>query len=94
MSTGIYAGILREVAAAVGVTQRQARGVVESLFLKAAREVEIEGRFEIHGVGVFLVRTRKARTIRNPVTKALMQLPATRTVGFRPTKRGVFGGAR
>lgn len=82
----------REVAATVGVTQQQVRGVIESLFLKAAREVEIEGRFELLGVGVFLVRTRKARTIRNPITKALMRLPSTRTVGFRPAKRGVFAG--
>ena len=36
----------------------------------------------VPGLGTFSKATRKARTIRNPVTKELMQLEATTTVKF------------
>lgn len=38
------------------------------------------------GVGTFSRATRKARRIRNPVTKALQELPAMTTVKFRAAK--------
>ena len=42
-----------------------------------------EGRsVVVPGLGTFSKATRKARTIRNPVTKELMQLEATTTVKF------------
>lgn len=89
MSTKVYASTIAHAARVTAITHRKARAVLQAIFLRAAHELEVSGRFAIPGVGVFTVRTRKARTIRNPVTKELMRLPETKTVHFRPSKRWV-----
>ncbi|MDX1635567.1 MAG: HU family DNA-binding protein [Marinobacter sp.] len=38
------------------------------------------------GFGTFTVRQREARSGRNPQTGATIQIPASRTVGFKPGK--------
>lgn len=52
--------------------------VVELVVASAKR-----GRFHWHGFGVFSVRRRKGRRIRNPQTRGLMRLPPSRTLGFK-----------
>ena len=39
------------------------------------------------GFGTFSVRDRAGRTGRNPATGAEIQIPASRTVGFKPGKQ-------
>ena len=39
---------------------------------------------QLVGFGTFQVRHRKARTGLNPQTREPMQIPASKTVGFRP----------
>lgn len=85
-----YASAIANAARVTAITQRKARAVVQALFLRAAHELEVSGRFHIPGVGTFHATTRKARTVRNPVTKELMTLPEMKSVRFRPAKRGVF----
>ena len=43
-------------------------------------------RVHVHGFGTFSRATRKARRIRNPVTKQLMTLSETTTVKFTAAK--------
>jgi nucleoid DNA-binding protein len=57
--------------------------VVLECLMRAIRE---EGHVAINGFGTFEVRRRQARQSVNPLTKAPMQIPASRTVGFRPAK--------
>lgn len=38
------------------------------------------------GFGTFNIRSREARSGRNPQTGAAIQIPASRTVGFKPGK--------
>jgi len=57
--------------------------VVLQCLMRAIRE---EGRVAINGFGTFEVRRRQARQSVNPLTKAPMQIPASRTVGFKPAK--------
>ncbi|MBL8909859.1 MAG: HU family DNA-binding protein [Archangium sp.] len=52
------------------------------LIVAAARE----GRTLIKGFGIFFVSTRRARQVRNPQTKELMRIPATRELRFRMSK--------
>ena len=40
----------------------------------------------IVGFGTFTKKHRKARVGRNPVTREPIQLPASKTVGFRPSQ--------
>jgi integration host factor subunit beta len=43
-------------------------------------------RIELRGFGVFMPRERAARTARNPKTGAAVQVPARKTVVFKPGK--------
>lgn len=45
------------------------------------------GRYHLPGFGVWTLKTRPARRIRNPVTKLLMWLPASIEVRFHAAKR-------
>lgn len=58
-----------------------------ALFIDAVLGEVREGRsVVVPGLGTFSKATRKARTIRNPVTKELMQLSETTTVKFTAAK--------
>lgn len=41
---------------------------------------------QLHGLGAFQVRKRKRRAGRNPKTGESIEIPAARTVSFRPSK--------
>lgn len=59
-----------------------------SLFIDAILDEVREGRrVVVPGLGTFSRGTRKARVIRNPATKELMELPRTVTVKFTAAKR-------
>lgn len=58
--------------------------LLTSLILPSLRKT---GRCVLHGFGVFTLRTRPSRRIRNPVTHELMWLPASEEVRFRAAKR-------
>ena len=45
-----------------------------------------DGTVQIMGFGTFQVKNRAARTGRNPTTGEPIQIPASRTVSFRPGK--------
>lgn len=65
----------------------RAETTIVSALTSAIREtVAAHGRCRIAGLGVFSLRTRKARRIRNPITGDMMQLQETKTVHFRPSK--------
>ena len=51
------------------------------------RHLREKGRFHLFGFGTWTLATRSARRIRNPVTKALMMLPASVEVRFSAAKR-------
>jgi nucleoid DNA-binding protein len=44
-----------------------------------------EGRLNLNGVGTFKVNERKARKGINPKTREEIKIPASKTVGFKPT---------
>lgn len=56
------------------------------LFSRIVDEVRRTGRVHFPGFGVFMLRSRKARRIRNPVTKELQKLKKTWTIGFRAAR--------
>lgn len=47
-------------------------------------ETKVGGTIRWPDLGEFSLRTRKARKILHPVTRAPMRLKATKSVGFRP----------
>lgn len=87
----VFREIIKHHAIIGGSTQRQARIQLEYFFEFIAHVVERDGRCFIPGFGTFIATTRKARLGRNPVNGDAIWLPETKSVRFRPSKRGVFG---
>lgn len=58
--------------------------VVDTAFARIADALREEGRFSYPGFGTFTVRDRAARSGRNPRSGEPIEIPATRSVGFRP----------
>jgi len=60
-------------------------GEVCDLFVEAIKRAILrDRRLVITGFGTFSMRVRRARMGVNPQTKALIRIPAQRTVGFKP----------
>ncbi len=78
-----------------GLSKKAGAAIVDSVFSVMADSISglsKEGtdlkaaKLSYPGFGTFLVRERKARVGRDPRTNQEIQIPASRTVGFRPAK--------
>lgn len=78
------AALVTSVAESLGQTKKATAETLSEAFALIAYQVHTHGRFSWPGFGTWTLRQRKARQIRNPQTNQLMQLPATKTIGFRP----------
>ena len=83
------AEFIANVAESGDMSNAEAKRVVELVFgeieagLKRAKK---EGKYTIGTFGTFTVSKRSARMGRNPRTKAPMQIPAQKSVKFKPGK--------
>lgn len=68
------------------LTKKAATELIDTVFSHISTAVKNDSRFSYPGFGTWMMRTRKARQIRNPQTNELMKLKATKTIGFRPAK--------
>lgn len=68
------------------VTKKQAEDIVDATLDAIIESVAKEEKVTIYGFGTFDIRKRKAREGRNPQTGEKMQIPASKTVGFKPLK--------
>jgi DNA-binding protein HU-beta len=59
--------------------------IADTMFENLAKGVKKDKRFTYPGFGTWTVRTRKARKGRNPQTGAVINIPASKTIGFRPS---------
>ncbi len=65
------------------LTKKQA-GILLDGFFGILADAVVEGeRFSYPGFGTFHVKTRKARPGRNPRTKEVIEIPASKTVTFK-----------
>lgn len=78
------ADLIGLVAKAAKISKRAAGDAVNASFEGLARAIKREKRFQVPGFGTFTVRSRKARKGRNPQTGAVINIKASRTVGFKP----------
>ena len=69
------------------INKREAEHLVNTIFDVIRDEIADSGRFAYPGFGTFTVRTRKARTGRNPQTGAVIKIAASKTVGFKPAPK-------
>jgi DNA-binding protein HU-beta len=75
--------IVERLATRARLTKKDAEEFADILFEELAAAVRKDGRAAWPDFGVFSVRSRKSRQIRNPQTRELMQLEMTKTIGFR-----------
>lgn len=86
------AELINVVARAAKMSKRGAGGAIDATFDALARAIKKDKRFQVPAFGTFSVKSRKARIGRNPRTGEVINIKASRTVGFKPSpnlKRGL-----
>jgi nucleoid DNA-binding protein len=81
------AELIETVARATGQQKKIVTATVEMTFEQIARAIRKDKRFRMPGFGTFTVRRRKARDGFNPSKMTKIEIPAARTVGFRPAPK-------
>lgn len=76
--------LVEAVAKAAQLSKSAAGVAVDATFETIGRSIKKEKRFQVPGFGTFTVRGRKARQGRSPQTGAIINIKASRTVGFKP----------
>jgi len=75
--------LVDSVAKNANISKRAAGEAVEATFDGIAKAIKKSKRFQVPGFGTFTLRSRKARKGRNPQTGAVINIKASRTVGFK-----------
>jgi DNA-binding protein HU-beta len=78
--------LVRQLAEAGEVTNKQSRAILDTLSSLAISEVKKNGVFVLPGIGRLVRVDRKARMGRNPATGAAIKIPAKKVVKFRVAK--------
>ena len=68
------------------LTKKMAGELMDNMFNLMSKSIKKEKKFSYPGFGTFMLRTRKARKGRNPQTGDVINIKASKTVGFRPAK--------
>lgn len=74
------------VAKEVGTTKKDTESVINKVMETIIKHVARDEKVTLVGFGTFEVRSRKARTGRNPKTNEPLHIPAKRVAGFRVGK--------
>ena len=69
-----------------GISKKDAERVVNALLDTVTASLVKGEKVQLSGFGIFETKEREARIGRNPRTKEQVQIPATRTPTFKPSK--------
>ncbi|MBB5685024.1 HU family DNA-binding protein [Sphingobium boeckii] len=78
--------IADQIAAAHGLTKADAKKIVDAVFVAIADAAANGDEISLPGFGKFKVKNNPAREGRNPATGAVMQIAASRKLGFSAAK--------
>ena len=78
--------LIAAVAAKTGLTKKDAERVIGATFETVTEALTKGDKVQVSGFGIFEVRTREARTGRNPRTKETIEIPATKLPAFKASK--------
>ena len=77
--------LVSAIAEKAGVTKKDANAMLDA-FLSTVEEELVKGeKVTLVGFGTFEMKTRAARTGRNPQTGAAMKIAASSTLAFKPS---------
>jgi DNA-binding protein HU-beta len=68
------------------ITKKDSAGIIDAIFNAMQDSIKSNQKFSYPGFGTFVVRSRKARTGRDPRTGEAISIKASKTVGFKPAK--------
>lgn len=66
------------------LTKKATGEILDAVFEAVKDSISADGRFSAPGFGTFSVKTRLARSGRNPRTGETIEIPASKSVGFKP----------
>ena len=78
--------LIAAVAEKAGMSKKDAEKAVNATFDAIAAELAKGEKVSVTGFGIFEVKDREARTVRNPVTGESIQIAATRAPSFKAGK--------
>ncbi|HEX5314653.1 MAG TPA: HU family DNA-binding protein [Gammaproteobacteria bacterium] len=78
--------LIEAVASETGLSKAEAGRASDAVFNCITTALKRGDQVTLVGFGSFMVRERKARTGRNPQTGGTMNIPASKTPGFRAGK--------
>ena len=78
------AELVKAVAQSAKISKVTAGAAVDATFESIGKAIKKSKRFQVPGFGTFTVRSRKAHKGRNPQTGAVINIKASRSVGFKP----------
>ena len=78
--------LVAAVAEKIGMTKKDAERVINATVDTITETLAKGDKVQVSGFGIFEVRTREARTGRNPRTKETIEIPATKLPAFKASK--------
>lgn len=74
------------VSEATKLTKKEVEAVIDAAVEEASHALKKGDVVKVSGLGVFQVKSRKARVGTSPVDGKKINIPASKTVGFKPSK--------
>ena len=78
--------LILEVAERTDVARSDAEAVIEEALSLIEKKLEKGEEVKLSGFGIFSKKVRKARKGTNPSSHEVIEIPATSTIVFRPSK--------
>jgi DNA-binding protein HU-beta len=78
--------VFEQLGEAHALPKKQAHGLLADFVAAMTTHLKQGDRIRMSGLGILEVKTRAARTGRNPATGEIIQIKARKKVGFRPAK--------
>lgn len=78
--------LIAAVSAHTGLTKKDAEKAVSATLETITAQLVQGEKVQLAGFGSFEVKTRKARVGRNPRTNQAIEIPASRSTAFKPSK--------
>ncbi len=78
--------LIAAVALRTGVTKKDTEQVITAALELITANLTEGQKVQLSGFGIFEAKVREARIGRNPRTKEAIEIPATRTPVFKPSK--------
>lgn len=87
MTKAEFVDAIQKAAKGSTLSKRETEDLVDSIFDVLSKSIKKDKRFAFPGFGTFSVRSRKARSGRNPRTGETIKIKASKTVSFKPAPK-------